>query len=259
MTIFIIFAVVVSIGVAYGQGYNGISASTSKASYRPGDKVVITGSVQRIADSNPVTIIVRNPIGNVYEIGQVNVLNNLFVHDFVLSDDSQNGTYTINIKYGNQTGQIQFLVKVGQLQTISVSNDWSIKVRGGNTTQIRYGDVEISTVDNSISLYLDTSKISNGHITEEYQIPKQVIDWPGGQLAIKEDGIQIECTQTETDVQRIIECPIVAGAKQLTFIGTIVIPEFGPMSMLILTISVMASILVISRYKKQKISWISSN
>jgi predicted secreted protein with PEFG-CTERM motif len=254
MAFFMISTSIASIGVVYGQGINGISASTSRASYQPGDKVVITGSVQRIVDSNPVTIIVRNPIGNVYEIGQVNVLNNLFVHDFVLSDTSQNGTYTVNMKYGNQTGQIQFMVKVGQLQIISVYNNWSIKVRGENTTQIKYGNVEISTVDNSISVSLDTSKISNGHITEEYQIPKQVIDAPGSQLAVKEDGIQIECTQTETDVQRIIDCPIVAGAKQLVFIGTIVIPEFGPMAMVILTISVMASVVVFSRHKMQKIS-----
>ncbi len=247
MAFLIMLTFITSVGNTYGQSSNGISVGTNKASYQPGDKVVITGSVPQIVNGNPVAIIVRNPIGNVYEVGQVTLLNNIFAHDFVISDDSPGGTYTINIKYGNQTAQVQFMVNVGQLQIISVFNS-TIKVRGENTTLIKYGNVEVSTVDNSVSISLDTSRIPNGHVTEEYQIPKQVIDAPGGQLAVKEDSNQVACTQTETDVQRILECPIAAGTKQLMFMGTVVIPEFGPTPVVIFTIGILVALVAFSRY-----------
>jgi hypothetical protein len=249
LVIFLIaLTVIVSIGNAYGQNSNSITVATNKASYNIGDKVVITGSVQQIINENPVTIIVRNPIGNVYEVGQATLLNNIFLHDFVVSDGSQNGVYTINIKYGDQTAETQFMISAGQLQIIPISNN-VIKVRGDNTTLIKYGTAEVSTVDNSISISLDTNKITSGSITEEYQIPKEVIDAPGGQLVVREDGNPVACTQTETDVQRILDCPIQAGTKQLMFIGTVVIPEFGPITMSILTIGILASLVIFSRYK----------
>lgn len=241
-------AFIIPIGNAYGQNSNGVSVSTNKSSYQPGDKVVITGSVQQIVNENPVTIIVRNPIGNVYEVGQVMLMNTAFIHDFVINDNSQSGVYTVNIKYGDQTTETQFMVSAGQLQIIPVSNNM-IRVRGDNTTLIKYGTAEVSTVDNSISISIDTSKIPSGSITEEYQIPKQVIDAPGGQLTLKEDGNQVDCTQTETDVQRILDCPIQAGTKQLMFTGTLVIPEFGPIPMIILTIGILVSLIVFSKYK----------
>jgi len=248
MVFLIMFTFIILTGNAYGQSSMSIMASTNKASYQPGGKVIITGSVPQVVNGNPVTIIVRNPIGNVYDVGQETLLNNIFVHDFVISDGSQSGLYTVNMKYGDQTGEIQFVVNAGELQTIPVLNS-AINVRGDNTTLIRYGNAEVSAAHDAIVIPIDTSKISGGSITEEYQIPKQVIDAPGGQLIIKEDGIVAECTQTETDVQRVIDCPIQEGAKQLMFIGTVVIPEFSITSGDILTISIFATLIVVSKYK----------
>ncbi len=252
----IIFSVmlylVVFLGTSYAQSAISISVSTNKSSYQPGDKVIITGSVYQVLNGNPVTIIVRNPIGNVYEVGQVTMLNNIFVHDFVLSDDSQSGVYTINIKYAGQTSSTQFRVNVGQVQIIPVFDN-VIKVHGENTTLIKYRNIEVSAIDKSILISVDTSRITSNYVTEDYQIPKQVIDTPGGQLVVKENGNQIDCTQTETDIDRVLECPIQAGTKQLMFIGTVVIPEFGPISMVILAIGITVSMVIFSRYKINQI------
>jgi len=233
---------------AYGQNSNSIAASTNKASYHPGDKVIITGSVQQIVNGNPVTIIVRNPIGNVYAVGQATLVSTMFEYDFVISDDSQSGVYTINTKYGLQSGEIQFVVSASQVQIIPVFNK-VITVRGDSTTLIKYGNVQVSSVDESITIPIDTSKISSGFIIEEYQIPKQLIDAPSGQLLIKEDGNVAECSQTETNEQRVIDCPIQAGTKQLVFIGTEVIPEFGSLSSVIFTISILGSLIAFAKYK----------
>jgi hypothetical protein len=235
-----------STNLIYAQSPPGISASTNKQSYEPGDKVTITGTVQQLTNENPVTIIIRNPIGNVYDVGQTTLLDNTFSHDFVLSDDSQSGIYTVNIRQGSETTQIQFLVTAGQTQVIPVFNN-EIRVRGENTSLVEYGNVEVSTVDNSITIQVNTTNLQNGSIVEEYQIPKQVIDAPGGQISVKENGNDVNCTQTESDVERILYCPLQSGTNELTFIGTVVIPEFGPIATLILALSMMTVIMVFLR------------
>src|SRR5689334_6454071 len=111
--ILIMLLIIPSLAAAYAQS-SGISATTDKESYELGDKVIISGSVQLVSGT-PVTIIVRNPMGNVYDVGQVTLVNNLFTHDFVVSDDSLGGTYVVNIKHGTQSTQINFAVNVGRL------------------------------------------------------------------------------------------------------------------------------------------------
>lgn len=223
--VFLVLSIFMSTGTVHAQNFTAISASTNEPSYEAGDKVIITGSIQQATNENPVTIIVRNPIGNVYEVGQVPLLNNLFVHDFVLSDDAQGGTYTVNIRQDNKISTIQFQVIAGQTQIIPVF-DSEIRVSGENSSLIKYGNVEVSTADNSIVIQMDTTKIQNGSIPEEYHIPKRVVDAVGGQLVVKENGNDVDCTQTETDMERTLGCQIQAGTKELTIIGTTVIPEF---------------------------------
>ncbi len=162
----------------YAYDSSGIMATTNKDSYQPGDKVIISGSVENIVNSNPVTIIVRNPMGNVYDVGQVTLLNNLFVHDFVLNDDSLGGMYDINIKYGTVSTQLHFMLDAGSLSTIPVY-DSEIKIRTNGTNVIKYGDVSVSTVDKTITISMDTSKIQNISKNQQYQLPKKIIDTTG--------------------------------------------------------------------------------
>jgi predicted secreted protein with PEFG-CTERM motif len=235
-------------------GTNGIIATTNKATYQPGDKVIITGSVAKITTGNPVTIIVRNPIGNVYEVDQVNLLNNLFVHDFVLSDNVVAGTYNIMIKHGTQSGQLSFVVYGSQMQLIKVGDcakvrDCAIKVRGNNTNLITYKDISVSTIDKSLTISVNASAISSGLVMQDFQIPKAIIDAPGGSLVIKIDGTILQCGQTEAPSDRILDCTIPSSAKELTIIGTTVIPEFGPITVLILTVGIVSTIFLSNRIK----------
>jgi len=63
MSLVVPLIVITSITYAYAQS-SEISATTNKQFYELGDKVVISGSVQLVSGT-PVTIIVRNPMGNV--------------------------------------------------------------------------------------------------------------------------------------------------------------------------------------------------
>ncbi len=228
---------------------NGITASTNKPVYQPGDKVIISGSIQNIINGNPVTILVRNPIGNVYEVGQVDPLSNQFVHDFVLTDSSRGGLYTVEIKHGNQTGELNFLVNVGNLQLLYVEKICCFKARGNVT--INYKDAQVSTSDNSISLDYDASSLSYGTVMQEFQIPKVVVYSPSS-LIVQVDGTVIQCSQSNTDEYNILDCPIPTYGKVLKIIGTSVIPEFGSTAMSILTISVIIILTLFTRIKLRK-------
>lgn len=228
---------------AFAQNAGEISANTNKSTYQPGDKVIISGFVNHEVNNNPVTIIVRNPIGNIYAVGQEKLINNAFNHDFVLNDDSQGGTYTINIKQGIQTTQIQFLVNAGQTITIPVLDN-AIKVRTNGTNPIKYTDVSVSTTDFTIRVTMDTSGMSSNSLDQQYQIPKKVIDAPGSQLVVKVDGTPVTCTQSETNVTRILDCSIQSNSKELELIGTVVIPEFGTLAEIVIAISITMTIVL---------------
>lgn len=231
--------------LAYGQ-IGGLSASTNKGLYEPGDIITITGKILQLTDENPVTMIVRNPIGNVYEVGQVKLAGNAFAHSFVLGDDAQGGTYTVNVRQDDKTAQVQFRVVAGQVQTISVFDN-EIRVSGKNTNMIKYGNVEISPADSSLTIQVNASKIATGSVIEQYHIPKRVIDTSGVQLIVKENGIPAECAQTDADVEWILDCPINADVHDITLIGTFVIPEFGPTSSTILAMGIMMLLLFFTR------------
>ncbi|HEV2193530.1 MAG TPA: PEFG-CTERM sorting domain-containing protein [Nitrosopumilaceae archaeon] len=242
-----ILAIFVVNNVNAQVGSTGIIATTNKPVYQLGGKVIISGSVAKVVNNNPVTIMVINPIGNVYEVGQVSLSNNLFTHDFVLGEDATSGTYNIKIKYGDQSGKTSFVVQVGQMQQIPVGDHY-IKVRGNNT-MIKYSDVSISTIDNSLTVTVNASAISSGSAMQEFQIPKKIIDAPGSLLVVKIDGIISQCVQIETPSDRILDCMIPVDATKLQIFGTTVIPEFGSIAMLILTIGVLGTIFLSNKVK----------
>ena len=228
-------------------GSTGIIATTNKPVYQLDDKVIISGTVAKIVNNNPATIMVINPIGNVYDVDQVILSNNLFTHDFVLGEGATPGTYDVKIKYGDQSGSTSFVVQVGQMQLIPVG-DYAIKVKGNNT-DIKYSDVSISTIDDSLTVAVNASAISGSSAMQEFQIPKKIIDAPGSLLTVKIDGFDTQCVQIETPSDRILDCMIPVDATQLQIFGTIVIPEFGPIAMLILTIGVLGTIFLSNKMR----------
>lgn len=235
------FLIIPSILQAYASDSGVISATTNKENFQLGDKVLINGSVSNIVNHDPVTIIVRNPMGNVYEIGQVDLLNNIFVHDFLINDNSLGGIYTINIKYATQVTQLHFTVNTSVLTTIPVM-DSEIKIRTNGTNLVKYGNVSISPSSKIITISIDTSKIKTS-VDQQYQIPKKIVDTPGGEINLKIDQNQVICAQSETDTIRILDCNIPSGSKEIELSGDVVIPEFGSTAGFAVFLSLIVAIL----------------
>ncbi len=225
-----------------------ITATSDKSSYEQGDKVTISGSVPQTVDDNPVTMIVRNPIGNVYDVGQVDLSNNLFVHDFVISDDSIGGDYTVIVRYDTLSTQFHFTVTPSTLTIIPVLDN-QITVRTIGTNLIKYGDVSVSASENKIAIAMNTFNVTTSTAEQKYQIPKEIVDNAGGEITLTVDGNNVQCTQSETDTMRILDCFIPTGSKELELSGTSVIPEFGQFAALAISIAMITAI-ALSRTKK---------
>ncbi len=225
------------------ESSNGITASTNKPAYKVGEKVIITGTVGNIAEGRQVTILIRNPVQNVYNVGQITLQNNIFIHDFLINNDSKPGTYTVDIKHGEQTARLQFIVNEGLVQTIFIE-DSSIKVRGEATGLIKYNGIRISTNDYSIIIDFEINEMLDKPIMQEFEIPKEIVDALGQSLIVKVNGEVISCTQTETNTVRILNCLIPLGSNELKITGTSVIPEFGSIAIIVLLVGI-ASVLVL--------------
>ena len=50
-----------------------ISVTTDKASYNDGDTITVSGSTMNYISGQPVTLIIKNPIGNIVRLGQVDL------------------------------------------------------------------------------------------------------------------------------------------------------------------------------------------
>ncbi len=247
-SVFLFFITYVPISTIAQSPSDGITASTNSASYNPGEKVTITGTVKNVISGNPVTILIRNPIQNVYAVGQVEIHNNVFVHDFVISDNSKPGTYTVDIKHGEQSARLQFILSSGLIQSITVETS-SIKVRGDTLGLIKYKNVLISPQENSITIQLIIESLIDP-IPQEFEIPKEVIDAEQS-LVVEIDGKTLNCSETETSKSRILNCFIPKNARELKIIGTSVIPEFGSVALLVLILSI-ASLIAYTKIRSKQ-------
>ena len=227
---------------------DGITATTNSLSYKPGEKVTITGTVKDVISGNPVTILIRNPIQNVYAVGQVDIRNNIFVHEFVLNENSKPGTYTVDIKHGNQFFKLQFIVTSGVIQNIPVESSF-IKVRGDELGLIKYKNAHVLPQENSITIELSVES-STDPIPQEFEIPKEVIDAEQS-LIVEADEKTLTCSETETNQLRIMDCFIPRSTKELKFIGTSVIPEFSSITLFVLALSLVSLIVLIKIKPRQ--------
>ncbi len=233
-----------------------VTVATDKSSYNDGDKVMITGTTRDYMGDTPVTLILRNPIGNVITVAQITVGSDRTFSKSVVATGAlwtASGTYTVSVQYGSQdrsaTTSFQFTG-----MTVS-SGPSTIPVDGTNyliTYTITNGKVlDIKANTQSKSLIVTIQTTGDGLLT--ITMPRAVIDakksdGTDDQFIVLNDGQQNgqanETLTTSTD--RTLAIPFKNGTQQIEIIGTFVIPEFGPIAALVLTIAIV-SIIAISK------------
>lgn len=230
-----------------------INVETDKTSYNDGDKIMISGSVASFLYGTPVSVIIRNPIGNIVYISQVDLGNGSSMYSTTISAGGSlwqaAGVYTVTAQYGGQDRQatttFNFAGSKGIQNTFPV--DGTNFTLPYSITNGKVTDIKADTQSKSLIVTIQTT----GDGTLTLTMPRALIDAKKADGTDdkyfvlnddqENDGFQ-ETGTTSTD--RTLSIPFTDGTTKIEIIGTMVVPEFGPIAALVLAIAVISIIAV---------------
>jgi predicted secreted protein with PEFG-CTERM motif len=230
-----------------------ITVTTDKPSYNDGDKITISGTTSDYISDTPISVIIRNPIGNVVYISQVDLGTDKTYSTAITAGGGlwqAAGTYTILVQFGSQDrsakATFEFTGSKGPAQpqnTIPVDGtNFSISytITNGKVTDIK-ADVQ------SKSLIASIQTTGDGVLT--ITLPRALIDAQvNGQddkFFVLNDGQEADFQEiNKTSTDRTLSIPFTDGTEQIEIIGTQVVPEFGPIAALVLAIAIISIIAV---------------
>ncbi|MDE1765101.1 MAG: PEFG-CTERM sorting domain-containing protein [Thaumarchaeota archaeon] len=233
-----------------------ISVATDKQSYNDGDKITVSGTTQDYMGDTPLTLILRNPIGNVVKIDQVPVGPDKTFSTSLTAGGAlwqAAGTYSIYVQFG------------GPDRSATTTFQFSGSHMGGNTfpvdgtnSSVTYsitnGKVlDIKADQNSKSLIVSIQSSGDGSLT--ITMPRSLIDakkidgTDDQYFVLNDDQENDQFQETHTTASdRTLQIPFSDGTSQIEIIGTIVnIPEFGTIAVMVLAIAIISIIVVSTR------------
>ena len=237
-----------------------ISVQTDNSTYDEGDTIVVSGQITTIIGETPVTLQLFKD-GNMVEIAQLPVSRDGNYSYTILAEGIQwqnEGEYDVKVTYGDgNIAETTFLFTPNSavLTTTDIFEvdagssgtfDLSYTIRGGTL-------LDISIDENIFGLVIGIDASDEGKIVLD--LPRKYIDAEkqNGKdevfiiLIEKQNGDVIETTykeETSHSEIRTITINFEEGDSKIQVIGTYVIPEFGTIVMIILTVGIMASILL---------------
>ena len=241
-----------TLGNAVPSSNDAITVTTDKPSYSDGDKITISGSTRDYISETPVTVMVRNPVGNIIKIDQVELG----------TDRTYSTTLTAGGALWQAAGTYEVLVQFGSKdRSVQTTFEFSGSSGGGNTIQVdgtnmtvKYSitngkvlGIKADTQSKSLIVAIQTT--GNGVLT--ITLPRALIDSKnnGGvdeQYVVLTDGQESMDFQetTTTAAERTLTIPFEDGTQEIEIIGTWIVPEFGPIAALVLAIAIVSIIAV---------------
>jgi predicted secreted protein with PEFG-CTERM motif len=243
---------VISIGTAFAEE-SLISVQTNHDNYSDGDTILISGNISTIIGKTEIIMQLFQG-GNLIEIAQIKVSQDGNYSHTLISQGplwKNPGTYMVKVTYGESN----IAETLFEYEPESEIIETTIPVDAGNsgTFDVKYtirgGTVESIQIDpENLGLLVKINSLTNGEIILE--LPREFID------AEKQNGNDEKFIILINDVQttyeqirsestvRTVVINFERGDSEIQIIGTYVIPEFGTIVMIILTIGILASILV---------------
>ncbi len=228
---------------AFAQS-TGLTVTTDKQSYADGDTMVISGVAQNYVANIPLSIKIKDPLGHIVMLAQVDVNNDKTYSTTVTAGGSlwkAIGAYEIDAQYTKD---------MSAKTTFQFSGLPSVSVNGTNlsvTYDVINGKViGIRTDLPSKTLIVSMQTTGDGILT--ITLPRALIDaktdGQDGKFTVLADQIQSTYNETAADSNRTLAIQFVNGTKEIQITGTQLVPEFGPVASLILVIAIMSIIAV---------------
>jgi len=263
-SVFALSAILIaSIGMSpvFGQIVEPVVVTTDKAAYGEGDTIMVSGEVKELLSGFPVTLQVISANGNLVTIQQLDVgLDKKFNYELTAGGPlwKAEGTYLIKVLYGTESRTAEATFEFGGSPTTGPStpptpSGPSIEVPGTEFSigySITGGSILSITPDvDANSLIIGISTTGDGEVT--ITLPRGLIDAKiGGEdddFFVLVDGEEVDFEETTTSTDRTLTIQFPAGAEEIEIIGTMVVPEFGTIAVLILAVAIISIVVVSAR------------
>jgi len=245
---------VISIGTAFAEE-SLISVQTDNDSYTGGDTILISGNILTMIGDTQVTMQLFQE-GNLIEIAQIKVSQDGNYSHMLIAQGplwKNQGTYMVKVTYGEGNIAESLFDYTPESKIIETTKNFQLDAGNSGTFDVKYtirgGTVEnIEIEPENLGLLIKINALDDGKIVLE--LPRESID------AEKQNGedekfiILVNDVQTTYDqirsesTVRTVGINFEKGDSEIQIIGTHVIPEFGTIIMIILTIGILASILL---------------
>jgi len=256
MTIFYTLMVLgVSItGTAFAEG-SLVSVQTDHDNYTEGDTILISGNIITLIGDTQVTMQLFQE-GNLIEIAQIKVAQDgNYIHTIIAQGPlwKNQGSYMVKSTYGESNIAETLFDYTPKSDIIETTKDFAVDAGDSGIFDVKYtirgGVVESIEIEpENLGLLVKINSSHNGKIILE--LPRESIDAEKQNGKDEEFIILVDNIQTTYDeirsesTVRTIGVNFEKGDSEIQIIGTYVIPEFGTIIMIILTIGILSSILL---------------
>jgi len=255
----LIILILIPAGTNFASG-SLISVQTDDSTYDEGDTIVISGQITTIIGQTPVTLQLFKD-GNMVEIAQIIVSKDGNYSYRILAEGSMwqsQGQYVVKVTYGEGNISETIFLYTPNSEVLTTTDIFEVNAGSSGTFDLPYtirgGTVSDISIDESIfGLVVQINTSDEGKIILD--LPRTYIDAEkqNGKdevfiiLVEKQNGNVVETTYNEETSHseiRTLTINFEEGDSEIQIIGTYVIPEFGTIVMIILTVGIMASVLL---------------
>jgi predicted secreted protein with PEFG-CTERM motif len=245
---------IISTGTVFAQ-QSLISVETDKNNYGEEETILISGSVSTIIGQTPVSLQLFQD-GNLIDIAQLELSQDgNYFHTIIAQGPlwKNPGEYIVKVVYGEANVAETNFTYFPASTIVEATDNFEVSAGNSGTFDIKYtikgGEVENIRINPEIlGLIVDINAPSDGTIVLD--LPRKFIDaekqnGKDEEFIILIDNIQTTYEESTTFSEfRTITIDFQPNDSEIQIIGTFVIPEFGTVVMIILTIGIMASILL---------------
>lgn len=252
----IIFLLVVSTGTVFAQSSEPlISVNTNNKNYDEGDTIVISGNVKTIIGETPITLQIFTK-GNLLEIAQIIISQDGAYSHTILAEGplwKNQGEYIVRVSYGEKSTAETEFTYIPKSKIIETTDNFEVDAGNHGTFDINYtirgaNLKNITTNSDILGLVVEIDAPENGVISLD--LPREFIgaEKQNGKdeiFIILIDGKEVSYHESMIHSEsRLITIEFEPGNSKIEIIGTYVIPEFGTIVTMILTVGILSTILI---------------
>jgi predicted secreted protein with PEFG-CTERM motif len=245
-------SIVVSYNIANAQECKQLCIA--EQFYQQGDTIVIFGKVDAVLENTDVLVQVYRENNRIH-IAQVEVAQDgSYTHTFKADGPyfQIDGKYVVQVSYGPVNRyEISFDFQTKQTAS-SPSQIFEVKAGSSGTFDLPYtikgGTVKDIVIDPDIlGILITIDTDSDGSIILDLGrqwIDAKKIDGTDDTYIILIDGLEVPYEETTDANSRTLTIPFQEGDSDIEVIGTQVVPEFGPIALVILSAAITSAIII---------------